>query len=86
VPRIIEIVLFLTPFLTFAAWRLLFPSPTPPLWMICGLGGFVIVMLLALFWLRHVDAGDANQTYIPARLDNGRVIPAQRESTQRAPQ
>jgi hypothetical protein len=78
VPRIIEIVLFLTPFLTFAAWRLFFPSPTPPLWMIYGLGGFVIVMLLALFWLRRMDAGDANQAYIPARLDKGHIVPAQR--------
>ena len=77
-PRIIEIVLFLTPFLTFAAWRLLFPSPVPPLWMIYGLGAFVIVMLLALFWARQMDASDANEAYIPARLGDGRVIPAGR--------
>jgi hypothetical protein len=76
-PRIIEIVLFLTPFLTFAAWRLFFPSPTPPLWMVGGLAGFVVLMLLALFWLRHVDAGDTHQAYVPARLIDGHVVPAQ---------
>jgi hypothetical protein len=77
-PRIIEIVLFLAPFLSFAAWRLFFPSPTPPLWMIYGLGGFVALMLLALFWLRHIDAGDANQAYVPARIIDGNVVPAQK--------
>jgi hypothetical protein len=77
-PRIIEIALFLAPFLTFAAWRLLFPSPTPPLWMIYGLGGFVALMLLALIWLRHIDAGDADQAYVPARIIDGNVVPAQK--------
>jgi hypothetical protein len=77
-PRIIEIVLFLAPFLTFAAWRLVFPSPTPPLWMMYGLAGFVALMLLALLWLRHIDAGDANQAYVPARIIDGNVVPAQK--------
>ncbi len=77
-PRIIEIVLFLAPFLTFAAWRLLFPSPAPPLWMMYGLAGFVALMLLALLWLRHIDAGDANQAYVPARIIDGTVVPAQK--------
>ncbi len=75
-PRIIEIVLFVAPFITFAAWRLLFPSPTPPLWMLYGLGGFVALMLLALVWFRHIDAGDANEAYVPARIIDGRVVPA----------
>jgi hypothetical protein len=77
-PRIIEIVLFLIPFLSFAAWRLLFPSPTPPVWMLYGLCGFVALMLLALFWLRHIDSGDAREAYIPARLIGGHVVPAQK--------
>jgi hypothetical protein len=79
-PRIIEIVLFLTPFLTFAAWRLLFPSPMPPLWMVGSLAGFVVLLVLALFWLRHIDAGDAHEAYVPARLIDGQVVPAQREA------
>ncbi len=77
-PRIIEIVLFLTPFVAFAAWRLWFPSPLPPLWMMYGLGSFVVLMLIALFWLRQLDAGDAHQAYVPARLLDGKVVPAQR--------
>jgi hypothetical protein len=75
-PRLIEILLFVTPFLAFAAWRLLFPSPRPPRWLISGLAVFVVLMLLALIWVRHIDAGDANQTYVPAELHDGRIIPA----------
>lgn len=74
--RIIEIVLFLTPFLGFAAWRILFPSPSPPPWLTGGLVGFVILMLIGLIWVRHLDAGDANRPYVPAVLQDGRVIPA----------
>lgn len=73
-PRIIEIVLFLTPFVTFAVWRLLFPSPLPPLWLIVALSGFVVLMLVALLWLWAVDAGDANLPYVPDQLRNGRVV------------
>ncbi len=76
--RMIEIVLFLAPFLSFAAWRLLFPSPLPPLSLIYGLTGFVILMLLALVWSRHFDAGDAQQGYVPAQLIDGQVVPAER--------
>lgn len=74
--RAIEIVLFLTPFVGFAIWRLLFPSPLPPLWLIGGLGGFVALMLIGLIWLWHQDATDAAQAYVPAELVGGRVVPA----------
>jgi hypothetical protein len=72
--RIIEIVLFLAPFLGFAVWRLWFPSPVPPLWLIYGLAGFVGLLLLALAWVWHLEAGDANQPYVPAELHDGRVV------------
>jgi hypothetical protein len=75
-PRIIEIVLFLTPFLTFAAWRIFFPSPLPPFWLMCVLSAFVVVMLVALVWLWHLDAEDAHQAYFPDELHNGRIVPA----------
>ena len=73
--RIIEIVLFLTPFIGLAAWRLLFPSPLPPSWLVYGLAGSVVLMLVALFWLRQLDAEDAAQVYVPAKMQHGRVVP-----------
>ena len=74
--RIIEIVLFLTPFIGFATWRLLFPSPLPPLWLMGSLAGFAVLMFVSLVWLRHLDAGDANRPYVPAELHDGRIVPA----------
>ncbi|WP_428536704.1 DUF6111 family protein [Rhodopila sp.] len=74
-PRIIEIVLFLTPLLSFAVWRLAFPSPTPPAWLLRGAIGFIVLMVLALIWVWHLDAGDANQPYIPDQMHDGRVVP-----------
>jgi hypothetical protein len=77
-PRLIEIVLFLVPLLSFVAWRLLFPSPTPPVWLLYSLGLFVVVTLLALFWARNLDLGGTTEAYVPAQLQDGHVIPAQR--------
>jgi hypothetical protein len=36
--------------------------------------------LFGLLWLRHIDSGDANQSYVPARLLDGRVVPSERSS------
>jgi hypothetical protein len=72
--RIIEIVLFLTPFLSFAVWRLFFPSPLPPPWLMYGLTAFVVLLLLGLLWVWHLDAEDANQPYHPDELHDGRVV------------
>lgn len=77
--RILEIVLFLTPFLGFAVWRLLLPSPQPPLWLMLGCGGFVALMLAGLLWLHHLDAETALGPYIPAELHNGRVVSSPNE-------
>jgi hypothetical protein len=74
-PRVIEIVLFLVPFLGFAAWKLLFPSPTPPLWLVGGLAGFMAVTLAALLWMRQIDATDAGNAYVPAMMQDGHIIP-----------
>ena len=74
--RIIEIVLFLTPLLGFFLWRLVLPAPVPPLWLVGGLTTFMAILLLALLWLRHLDADDANKAYVPAQLQDDHVVPA----------
>jgi hypothetical protein len=73
-PRLIEIVLFLAPFISFAVWRLLFPSPLPPLWLVASLAGFMMLALAGLLWIWHADAGDAAIHYVPAQLQDGRVV------------
>jgi hypothetical protein len=76
-PRLIEILLFLAPFAGFAVWRLMFPSPLPPLWLVASLAAFVAVMLAALLWMWHADAGDAHIRYVPAHVEDGRVVKPQ---------
>lgn len=73
--RIFEIILFLTPFVGLAVWRLLFPAPLPSVWLIGCFAGFAVLMFIALVWLRHVDAQDANRPYVPAELHDGRIVP-----------
>jgi hypothetical protein len=74
-PRIIEIVLFLTPFVAFAAWRLWFPSPLPPAGLVYGLAAFAGVMLAALLWTTYLESQDAHRAYVPAVVVDGRIIP-----------
>lgn len=73
-PRLIEIVLFLAPFIGFATWRLLFPQPLPPVWLMAGCTAFAVLMFAALLWVRQMDAEDANRRYIPAELHGGRIV------------
>jgi hypothetical protein len=73
--RLVEIMMFLTPFVGFAVWRLLVPSDRPPVWLVAGAAGFVVLLLLSLTWLRARDAADAKQTYVPAQMRDGRVVP-----------
>jgi hypothetical protein len=73
-PRLIEIVLFLAPFAAFVVWRLVFPSPLPPLWLVATIGGLVAALLIGLLWIWQIYAFDGNQPYVPARLENGQVV------------
>ncbi|HVZ08567.1 DUF6111 family protein [Rhodopila sp.] len=73
--RLIEIVLFLSPFAAFAALRLLSPSQALPRWAVPALAVSVVAMLGLLLFLRGRDAGDADLAYVPARMDNGRIVP-----------
>lgn len=81
-PRVVEILLFLVPLLGFISWRVLAPSPLPPLWLTYTLAGAVAVLLFALVWLRHIDASDGDQRYRPARLEAGHVVAPQRTPAQ----
>ena len=76
--RIVEIVLFLTPFIGFVAWRILSPSPAPPVWLMGVLVTLVVMMLLTLLWGWYLDAGDDRTPYIPARIQGDGIVPAGR--------
>lgn len=73
--RIIEVVLFLAPFVAFATWRLLFRGARMPLWLPLGLGVLVLA-LLGLLLTEHLrGAADAHRPYVPATMQDGRIVP-----------
>ena len=77
-PRLIEILMFVAPFVAFAIWRLLFPAPLPPAWLVGWVSALVLLAAAGLFWSWFQVAGDARQDYVPARVVNGHVVPARR--------
>ncbi|MFL5281154.1 MAG: DUF6111 family protein [Rhodopila sp.] len=74
--RLIEIALFLSPFAAFALLRLLAPARGVPSWVLPVFTAIVVITLALLLYLRGLDAGDANKAYVPARLEDGRVLPS----------
>ncbi len=74
-PRLIEIALFLAPFVAVAIWRLGFPGPRPPRWLVWAMGGIVALMVVTLFWMRAIDAEDPQRSYVPAQLKDGHILP-----------
>jgi membrane protein YdbS with pleckstrin-like domain len=72
-PRLIEIAMFLTPFVAFAIWQLAFPSASSG-WMTTWAAAAVLIMMLSLFWYHHQEVDHAEQRYVPAQLQDGRIV------------
>jgi Family of unknown function (DUF6111) len=73
--RLIEILLFVSPFAAFAVLRLVLPERGLPAWVLPTFGAAVVAMVALLLVLWGFDAGDGNQAYVPARIEGGHVIP-----------
>lgn len=73
--RIFEIVLFLGPFVVFAVWLRLNPSGTLSRSMIVFVFAFLALMGGGLVWLRLEEAMPPNAHYLPARMQDGRIVP-----------
>jgi hypothetical protein len=59
----------------FAAWRFLLASVVPPLTVVAATAVVTTGLLGALLWLHHTEAENAGHAYVPARIENGRIIP-----------
>ena len=72
--RLIELALFLTPFALFAAWWVLGAAATPRiLAAACVALG---VLGGGLLWFGTHRQMDPGERYVPAHLENGRILPA----------
>lgn len=77
--RIVEILLFLAPFLLFAAWRLLLPGTDLSVKHLIALAVALALTLAVLVWLRQEDAEPPATTYVPAELQGREIVPPRAE-------
>ena len=66
------------PFVVFIAWSILAPSAGPPRSLVIAVAGTVIALTGMLLTLWYEEAAPPNAGYIPAQLEDGRIIPQQR--------
>jgi hypothetical protein len=75
--RFVEIALFLAPFVVFAAWRMTTPlnvAPSPR--FIAASAALLVLLVAALLWFHREGALPTGTAYVPAKLEDGRVVPA----------
>jgi hypothetical protein len=73
--RFAEIALLVLPIVVFVAWRLLAPAAGPPKLLVIAVTVTVAVMAVLLFVLWYEDAAPPDAKYVPAQLQNGRIVP-----------
>lgn len=73
--RLLEVGLFLVPFVAFGAWWLLATGrgPSPATVLITALGLLFVAGLLIWFG-EHATLGPG-QDYVPAHIEDGRIVP-----------
>ena len=72
--RLVELALFLSPFLTFAAWRFFATESGPSIRFVIGVACLVALLAVALVWLGEDRAISPDSAYAPARFEGGHVI------------
>lgn len=79
-PYLVEFLLFLLPFLAYAAWRRVNPGIEPgPRLILAGVIGLVLMFVFAV-WYGLAVSLHPHERYVPAQLGpDGRVVPGPRE-------
>lgn len=73
--RLPELLLLLTPFIAFLAWRITLRLGAPPRTVVLATSAVVVLAVLLLVWLGRENTLPPHTAYVPAQLQNGRVIP-----------
>lgn len=73
--RLAELVLFLSPFAAFVLWRLLAAEGGPSLRVVLLSACCIVALAGVLFWLSRRDVLPPGAPYVPAHLQDGRIIP-----------
>ena len=73
--RFVEIALFALPFVIFLVWRLLLPGAGPSRQLVISFGVGVVAVAIMLLWFRNEETAPPGALYVPARQEDGRIIP-----------
>ena len=73
--RFAEIALLALPLLVFVAWRVMAPTSGPPKVLVIGMSVAVAAMAVLLLVLWYQEAEPAGTEYVPARQEDGRIVP-----------
>ena len=72
--RLVELALFLAPFVAFAVWRFMAVEGGPPVSVVVGAACVLALLAGALIWLSQEDALPPGASYEPARLEDGKIV------------
>jgi hypothetical protein len=73
--RLAEFALLLAPLAAFIAWRLLDASGGPSNFLLFSAAAAVCVIAGVLFWLAYTEGLRRGVEYVPATLQDGRIVP-----------
>jgi hypothetical protein len=73
--RVTELALFLAPFAAFAVWRLTSAQGGPSLGLLAAACCGLALLAGGLIWWTAQDRVGARDVYVPAHIEEGRVIP-----------
>jgi hypothetical protein len=74
--RLVELALFLAPFVVFAVWRFAAMEGGPSVRVVVGAACVLALLAGTLIWLSQDDALPPGVSYQPPRLEDGKIISA----------
>jgi hypothetical protein len=74
--RFVELALFIAPLVVFAVWRMTTPLGAPSPRVVAASAALLALLFAALLWFHGRDALPPGTAYVPATLQDGRVVPA----------
>jgi hypothetical protein len=72
--RLVELALFVAPFVLFALWRFMAVEGGPSVRLVTVAACVLALLAGALLWLSQDDALPPGATYEPARLQDGKIV------------
>ena len=72
--RLVELALFLAPFILFALWRFMAVEGGPSVRVVVVITCVLAVLAGALIWLSQDEALPPGVSYAPARLQDGKIV------------